>query len=144
MSSLKQASWAHGVGVQLGNSSWKAHRQGFGTTVTPTNETTTTGWVHIAIPTPVWLHGVQLKASTALVQVATGSAARITMVHVYDGEKKILDISSDITGPTQIPRFQVPGTPAIHVATEISMLVNFENTGPNAWCRLIGGGIDFV
>lgn len=143
MSSLAQASWAHGVGVQLENSSWKALRQGFGTTVTPSTGTTT-GWIHIAIPTPVWLHGVHLKALTALVQVATGSAARITLVHAYDGEKKILDTSSNITGPTQVPRFQIPGTPAIDFGTEISMLVEFDNTGPNAWCRLIGGGIDFV
>lgn len=132
----------HGVSVQLENPSWKALRQGFGTTVTPNQ--TLIGWVHIPIPTPTFLEGVKLKAQSALVQIATGSAARIALVHVHDGENMILDNAVNITGSTQTPGFQIPGTPAIAVGTVICLEVHFNNTGPDAWCRVVGGGILFV
>ena len=139
---MKKVSWIHGADVQLEDSSWKALPQAFSTTVRP--EKKLSGWIHIAIPTPVWLEGAKLKAQTAHVQVATG-AARISTIHVRDGELKILDIDSNITGPAKVPiSFEIPGTPAISVGTVISMLVDFVNGGPDAWVQVIGGGIDFV
>jgi hypothetical protein len=139
---LPQRSWIHGVNVQLENSSWKALRQGFGTFVTPS--ATLNGWIHIAIPTPVFLDGANLKAQLASVEVATGSAARIALVHAYDGTTKILDTTTNITGAIQAPTFTIPGTPTVDFGTVISMEVHFNNTGPDAWCRVSGGGIDFV
>jgi hypothetical protein len=142
MASLREKSWIHGVNVQLEGPSLKALRQGFGSTVMP--DQTLSGWVHIAIPTPAWLFGIHLKAQTAIVQVATGGAARISQIHVYDGETKILDINPNITGPTQMPSFPIPNTPDVDTGTVICMGVYFDNTGPDAWCRVIGGGIDFA
>ena len=142
MSTLREASWIHGVNVQLETSTWSALRQGYGTTVRP--DQNLNGWVHIAIPTPVWLEGANLKAQTALVQIATGSAANVTQIQAYDGEIRILHTTSSITGPTQIQRFPIPDTPTVSVGTVICMGVYFDNTGPDAWCRVIGGGIDFV
>jgi hypothetical protein len=142
MSTLGEQLWISGAGVQLETSSWKAVRQGFGTLVTP--DQTLVGWIHLAMPTPTFYGGVRLKAIVVLLQIATGSACHISNVDVWDGEHRILQTTSNITGPTQKPGFTIPGTPDVKFGITISMEVTFNNTGPDAWCRVIGGGFDFL
>ncbi len=143
MSIIKHASWIHGTVVELENSSWSAFRQGFYTTVRPSNETTS-GWVHFPIPTPVIVDGTRLKAQSAMVRFSTGSQASIGAVHVYDGEKKIADHNGrNYRGIHQFIRETVPGVPEVRWGTGISILVNFNGSGPDAFIQLISAGIDF-
>ncbi len=142
--SIKEASWVHGTSVQLESSSWSALRRGFWTTIRPSNESQS-GWVHFAIPTPVIIEGTRLKAGSALIRFKTGSRAKITNFHVYDGEKKIashdgLDLRGD---QLQTVRKDVPSDPQVLWGTGISLGLQFDGSGPDAWVALVSGGIDF-
>jgi hypothetical protein len=143
---IKQAAWTHGLGVELETPSWSAFRQGFYTTVRPSNESTF-GWVHFVIPTPVIVDGERLHAVTAWIRYATGSTAKITNFHVYDGEKKIADynglaLGNGGTGIVNESR-AVPGSPEVLWGTAISLGVQFSGNGPNDYVQFVSGGIDF-
>ena len=138
--SSKQSAWTHGTSVQFQNQSWavRAPRQGFGTTVTPSNEATS-GWVHFAIPTA----GVNLKTQLAMICFSTGSQASIGAVHVFDGENRILQKDSlNLKGPFHTE--PISNKPEVKLGTGISLQLNFNGTGPDAWIQLIGAGMEFV
>lgn len=144
MAPIKQASWTHGLGVQLENSSWSVLRQAFYSTVRPSNETTF-GWVHFAIPTPVIVDGARLKAVTAWIRCITGSGAKIMNFHVYDGENKIaefdgLDLGFLAPGTNSQT---IPNSPAVLWGSGISIGVQFDGDGPNDYCQFISAGIDY-
>jgi len=141
--SIKQAAWTHGLGIELESSSWSALRQGFFTTVRPSNEGTF-GWVHFVIPTPVIVDGIRLKAESAMIRFSTGSGAKITNFHVYDGEKKIAEYNGlSLAGNLQFVREAVPNNPQVLWGTAISLGVQFSGTGPNDYVQFISAGIDF-
>ena len=137
-----QASWTNGVDVALEANNLSALRQGFGTTLRP-SPGNTSGWVHFAIPTPVILNNVRVKAGQALVRFTTGPQGSIGAFHVYDGETKIAQENGlDLTGTLQVATQQL-GRPEVLWGTGISLLVNFSGTGPDAWVQVIAAGIDF-
>jgi hypothetical protein len=141
---IKEAAWVHGSSVHLESASWHALRQGYWTTVSPSFESTF-GWVHFAVPTPVIIDGVRLKAESALIRFKSGSRAKIRNFHIYDGEKKIashdgLNLRSD---QLQVVRKDVPGDPQVLWGTGISLGVEFDGNGPDAWVALVSAGIDF-
>ncbi|KAH8588711.1 hypothetical protein B0O99DRAFT_638420 [Bisporella sp. PMI_857] len=143
MATIKQAAWTHGIGVELESRSWSALRQGFYTTVRPSNEGTF-GWVHFAIPTPVIVDGTRLKAASAMIRFSTGSGAKVTRFHVFDGEKRIADHNElNLAGNLQFVRRDVPGDPEVLWGTVISLGVQFSGTGPNDYVQFISAGIDF-
>jgi hypothetical protein len=140
---LKHAAWIHGTSVELESKSWSALRQGFYTTLRPSNETTS-AWVHFAIPTPVIVNGVRLKAQSAMIRFTTGPQASIGAVHVYDGERKIAEHNgTNYRGALQFIREGIPNTPEVLWGTGISILVNCNGNGPDAYIQLISAGIDF-
>lgn len=137
-----QAFWTNGVDIALENRSWSTLRQGFGTFVRPSNESTS-GWVHFSIPTPVILSNVRVTAGQALVRFSTGPQAKIGAFHVYDGENKISEQNGLSLGGTLQVATQPLGRPQIFWGTGISLLLDFTGTGEDAWVQLIGAGIDF-
>jgi hypothetical protein len=140
---LKHAAWIHGTSVQLETPSWSALRQGFYTTVRPSNGPTSE-WVHFAIPTPVIINGVRSKAQSAMIRFTTGPQASIGAVHVYDGEKNIYEHNGvNYKGNLQFIREVIPGEPEVLWGTGISILINFNGKGNDAWIALISAGIDF-
>ena len=143
--SLKHAAWIHGTAVQFENQSWavRALRQGFYTTVTPSNEATS-GWVHFAIPTPVIVNNVRLKAQSAMIRFTTGPKASIGAVHVWDGETRIFNHDGvNHKGNLQFVREVIPGQPDVNWGTNISIFLKFDGGGADAWVQLISAGIDF-
>ena len=143
--SLKQAAWIHGTSVQFENKSWEVRslRQGFFATVVPSNENTS-GWVHFAIPTPVIVNNVRLKAQSAMIRFTTGPQASIGAVHVWDGETKLFEHNGvNYKGNLQFVREVIPGMPEVKWGVGISVLVNFNGRGPDAWIQLISAGVDF-
>jgi len=140
---IKQAAWTHGLSVELENRSWGALRQAFGTQIIPSNESTF-GWIHFAIPTPVIVDGARLKAVQAGIRFSTGSGAKITNFHVYDGENKIAEYNNiAYTGALQTQFQPVTGSPQIFWGTGISLGVRFDGTGSNDWVEVVSAGIDF-
>jgi hypothetical protein len=142
---LKHAAWIHGTSVQFENQSWavRALRQGAFTTVTPSNEATS-GWVHFAIPTPVIVNDVRLKAQSALIRFSTGPQASVGAVHVWDGETNIYERNGvNYKGNLQFIREVIPNQPEVKWGINISILLNFNGRGPDAWVQLISAGIDF-
>ena len=142
--SIKEAGWVHGTSVELEDPSWRALRQGFWTTVRP-GSGSNFGWVHFAVPTPVIADGVRLKAESGLVRFKTGSRARIRNFHVFDGEKRIADqnnlnLRSD---QLQLYRGDIPGDPRVLWGTGITLGVEFDGNGNDAWIALVSAGIDF-
>lgn len=141
--SIKHAAWTHGLGVELESRSWSALRQGFFTTVRPSNEGTF-GWVHFVIPTPVIVDGVRLKAESAMIRFSTGSTAKITNFHVYDGETKIAAYDGlSLSGGLQFVREAVPNHHQALWGTAISLGVQFSGTGASDYVQFISAGIDF-
>ncbi|KAF9346345.1 hypothetical protein BGX34_004024 [Mortierella sp. NVP85] len=140
---IKHAAWMHGLGLELESPSWKAVRQGYYTTVTPSHESQS-GWVHFVIPTPVIVDGVRLKTDSARVRFSTGAAARITNFHVFDGETKIRDNNSlSMTGKMQYLIEPLPKDHEVLWGTAICVGVKFDGTGPEAYVQFIAAGIDF-
>jgi hypothetical protein len=143
--SIKHAAWTHGTSVQFENHSWalRSLRQGFYTTVTPSNDVTS-GWVHFAIPTPVIVNGVRLKAESAMIRFTTGPQASIGAIHVWDGETKLYERNgTNYKGKNQFVREVISNRPEVKWGTGISVLVNFNGTGADAYVQLISAGIDF-
>lgn len=141
---LKHAAWIHGTSIEFENSSWAALalRQGFFTTVRPSNDTS--GWLHFAIPTPVIVNDVRLKAQSAMLRFSTGPKASIAAVHVYDGETKIYENNNaNYKGQLQFTRDVLNNQPEVKWGTGISILVNFSGRDSDAWIQLISAGIDF-
>jgi len=144
--SIKQAAWIHGTSVQLENSSWSnlALRQGFFTTLRPSNESTS-GWVHFAIPTPVIVNDARLRAHSALIRFTTGRQASIGAIHIFDGEKKIHERNGlNLQGTLQLVREPISKSQRVHWGTGVSILVNFNDGSSDAFIQLIGAGIDFI
>ncbi|KAG0086175.1 hypothetical protein BGZ93_007282 [Podila epicladia] len=141
--SIKHAAWTHGVGIELETRSWTALRQGFFSTVTPSYEGSF-GWVHFVIPTPVIVDGTRLKAESAMIRFSTGSTAKITNFHVYDGETKIAAYDGlSLEGNLQFVRQAVPNHHQVLWGTTITLGLQFSGTGPNDYVQLISAGIDF-
>ncbi|KAH8645879.1 hypothetical protein BGZ60DRAFT_570848 [Tricladium varicosporioides] len=141
--SIKHAAWTHGLGIELESVSWTALRQGFFTTVRPSNEGIF-GWVHFVIPTPVIVDGTRLKAESAMIRFSTGSGAKITNFHVYDGETKIANYNGlSLSGNLQFVREAVPDHHQVLWGTAISLGVQFSGNGPNDYVQFIAAGIDF-
>lgn len=140
---LKYASWIHGTSVQLQGGSWSVIRQGRFAVLRPSNDSTS-GWVHFAIPTPVILSDVRSRAQSAMIRFSTGPQASIGAVSVYDGEVLLWEHSGrDYKGYLQFVREVIPGSPEVLWGVGISILVNFQGNGPDAWIELISAGIDF-
>jgi hypothetical protein len=140
--SIKQASWTHGLGLELETPTWSALRQGFYTTVRP--DTKLFGWVHFVIPSPVIIDGNRLKAESAIVRFTTGPSAAITNFHVYDGEKIIAEYNGlSFTGNSVFLREAIPNNPQVFWGTAISIGVQFSGSGTGDYVQFIGAGIDF-
>lgn len=85
------ASWTHGSAVQPERQGFFVNvtRTGYGALFLSQNEPGKGGeWFHFAVPTPVIVDGKRTQVVKVLVRYATVQTAKITAVHLYDGEKK--------------------------------------------------------
>jgi len=144
---VTQSGWIHGTSLHLQDGSWSAHREGYWTTVRPSH-TSTSGWIHFAIPTPTIINNrtTLSRAGWAMLRFTTGPDATITSIHVYDGETKIKAWDSlSLKGTLKFWREEITNHPAVTWGTGISVGVKFARPhDPAAWIRLIGSGIDFI
>jgi hypothetical protein len=100
--------------------------------------------VHFVIPTPVIIDGTRLQAESAMLRFSTGTTAKITNFHVFDGETRIAEYNGlSLSGNLQFVRQTVPNHHKVLWGTAISVGVQFSGTGPNDYVQFIGAGIDF-
>ncbi len=145
---LAQAMWAHGHTMQIEvptniKSEWRA-----GFFIRVVGKPNTTNWFHFAIPTTVIVNDNRLAIDSAMVRFRSNSPqARVTNVHVYDGENRIAahDGLSLTPSPFNMQRFAVPGHPDVLFGVGISIGVSFTGTTDAAnTLEISSAGVDFL
>ncbi|HEX8473518.1 MAG TPA: DUF6623 family protein [Pyrinomonadaceae bacterium] len=139
--------WSHGHSMQIEfpdrvESVWRA---GFFIRVVP--RPNTDNWFHFAIPTPVIVDDNRLSVGSVLLRYRVGSAvARVTAVHVYDGEVIIASHNGLNLSPTTWgnPRFEVSGHPEIKWGLGISIGVNAGGGAGSRNMEFASAGCDFL
>ncbi len=124
-----QAYWVHGTAVQIEREGYFVTKQraGFGAIFRSHGAE----WFHFAIPTPVIVNGARSSLKKIFVLFKTEGTTKITNVHVYDGNSKIVafdNISLDgdhSTGIDQTNSWLVAASPQIKFGLGISINVNF-------------------
>ena len=146
--SRKHDMWTHASSVQIENRAWEAQalRRGRWTRVTPSGDDNW-GWFHFAIPTPVMVDNVPLKAQSALIRFSAGPQASIVHFQVWNAseEPAIFDKVVNFTSTGKPQNFPVPleYRPELIAGVGISIKVNFTRRDSDAWIELIGAGIRF-
>ena len=144
---LAHAMWTHGHSMQIEypdrvESVWSA---GFFIRVVP--RLNTGNWFHFAIPTPVIVDDNRLSVGSVLLRFRVDSAvARVTAVHVYDGEVKIVSHDGLNLAPTSwsTPRFDVPSHPEIKWGLGISIGVTVGGSAGSRNMEFASAGCDFL
>lgn len=143
---ISYASWIHGHSMQIEYpdriaSQWRA---GFGFTVE--GKPGTDNWFHFAIPTPVIIDDVRLRADSIMLRFSTASVdAFVRHVHIYDGET-VLAAHNDIylSGANPFVRLAVPGRPLMTWGIGISLGVGFGVEAMDHHMQFIAAGCDFT
>jgi hypothetical protein len=106
----------------------------------------TTNWFHFAIPTPVIIDDVRLRADKVLLRFTTGSVdAFVRHVHVYDGEKLIAEHNNvNLSKENPLAGFVVPDRPLILLGLGISIGVAFGVEMMDHHMDFIAAGCDFT
>lgn len=143
---ISYASWIHGHSMQVEYpdriaSEWRA---GFGITVE--GKPGTTNWFHFAIPTPVIIDDVRLRADKVMLRFKTGSVdAFVRHVHVYDGEKLIAAHNDvNLSKENLFVGFVVPDRPLVLWGLGISIGVGFGVEMMDHHMDFIAAGCDFT
>lgn len=143
---VSYASWIHGHSMQIEYpdriaSQW---RPGFGVFVE--GKPGTENWFHFAIPTPVIIDDVRLRADSVMLRFSTASAdAFVRDVHVYDGEIRIATHNNlNLSGANPFVRLAVPGRPHMALGLGISLGVGFGVEAMDHHMQFIAAGCDFV
>ena len=145
--SLAHAMWTHGhsMQVEFQDRVFSITRTGY--CVAVEGKPGSQNWFHFAVPTPVIVDDIRLKAQSVLIRFKCGSSdAYVNAVHVYDGEGKIAEFNSLSLNPTDwtVQRFVVPNPPAIQWGLGISIGVGFGVENMSHGILLSAAGCDFL
>jgi len=148
--------WIHGVNVQIeksfgndkvGDPIQEIRRYSGGTVVR--QDGGTSNWFHFAIPTPTVLDSDQLvKLKEVYVKANIGENVRVTHLHVWDGDEKILSKDNlSISGQTIDPGNFVHQLPKqkVYWGLVVSLGVTFiKGQLSTQEIRLVGAGVRFI
>lgn len=147
----------HGVNVHIDYSKCEVERNGFSSTIRPSNTDCGAIWAHFAIPTPVIVNDQRLRCNKAVIRFQSGHDTRIGAIHIFDGENPIAMFNDlNFGGPLQDAALQISDLPEIRWGINISLNIcyNFMPSGvtgkkllisPNNHCIVIFGvAIEFV
>lgn len=121
------ANWVHGNAVTVETpENVRVHRpQGSGTLIDL--EVGTATWFHIAIPTPVIVRDVRMRAQRFFLLASMASEPTITDVHLYDGVHRIHQVVTSLRGShselSNSNTFTLPAPRAVQWGTSISFRV---------------------
>jgi hypothetical protein len=138
---ISQAMWVHGHALQPENPALTVGRVGGAGQL---RRTGTSGWFHLAVPTPVIVTDIRLRAAAAMVFFSSGNQGIIHNLHVWDGNTRIsANDNLNLSGTNQFSRFGLP-TPAVNYGIGISIFASLGTDPANAWIDIHSAGVDFV
>jgi hypothetical protein len=143
---ISYASWIHGHSMQIEYPDRIASMRRAGFSIDVEGKPGTTNWFHFAIPTPVIIDDVRLRADKVLLRFTTGSVdAFVRHVHVYDGEKLIAEHNNvNLSKENPLAGFVVPDRPLILLGLGISIGVAFGVEMMDHHMDFIAAGCDFT
>jgi hypothetical protein len=143
---IPYASWIHGHSMQIEYPDRVPYQRRTGMSFDLEGQPGTDNWFHFAIPTPVIVNDVRLRASSILLSFRTLSDdAWVQHVHVYDGPRRIAQFD-DVNLRLEQPlwRRDLPDRPAMGLGLGISLGVAFGVEPMDHHMEFIAAGCDFV
>jgi len=143
---ISYASWIHGHSMQIEYPDRIAYQRRTGMSFDIEGQPGTDNWFHFAIPTPVIVNDVRLRASTVLFCFKTYSVdAFVRDVHIYDGVFRIAEFNNiNLSMDQPSVRLDVPGKPAMGWGLGISLGVGFGVEAMDHRMEFFAAGCDFV
>ncbi len=143
---IAYASWIHGHSMQIEYPDQLASQWRAGFSITVEGKPGTNNWFHFAIPTPVIINDVRLRADSVMLSFRTSSVDAIVRdVHVYDGSTVIAAHNNiKLTKENLFVRLMIPDRPEIWVALGISIGVSFGVEMMDHHMEFIAAGCDFM
>ena len=142
---VSYASWIHGHSMQIEYPELlvRVERDGWGTVVE--GKPGAINWFHFAIPTPVIINDVRLRAHSVLLSFDAESDAFVRDVHVWYSSDKRAVFDNIYLAPGQpAERLILPGTPTMGFGLGISVGVGFGVEPKNHSMTFYAAGCDFV
>jgi hypothetical protein len=143
---ISYASWIHGHSMQIEYPDRVPYQRRTGMSFDIEGQPGTDNWFHFAIPTPVIINDVRLRAVRVMLSFKTFSIdAFVQHVHVYDGRYRIAqfnDINLSMDQPAV--RLEMPERPAMGWGLGISLGVGFGVEPMDHHMEFYTAGCDFV
>jgi len=143
---IAHAMWIHGHSMQIEYPERVASQWRAGFSFTVEGKPNSTNWFHFAIPTPVIVNDVRLRADSVMLRFKTSSVdAWVRDVHVCDGERMIaahdgVNLSKDHL----FERFMIPDRPEVLWGIGISIGVSCGVEMMDHHMEFIAAGCDFM
>jgi hypothetical protein len=143
---ISYASWIHGHSMQIEYPDRLAEQHPMGFHMHVEGKPGTVNWFHFAIPTPVIINDVRLRADAVIVNFETGSADAIVRdVHIYDGDVGVVEHNGvNLTGQNWFYRFEIPTRPEMWQGIGVSIGVAFGIEAMAHWMDFASAGCDFT
>jgi hypothetical protein len=143
---IPYASWIHGHSMQIEYPDRIAYQRRAGFSINVEGKPGTNNWFHFAIPTPVIIDDVRLRADAVLLRFKTGSVdAFVRDVHVYDGERLIAAHNDvNLSKENWFVKLVVPDRPHVLWGLGISLGVGFGVEMMDHHMDFIAAGCDFT
>ena len=144
--SVSYASWIHGHSMQIEYPERISNMYRAGFCIHVEGWPGTSNWFHFAIPTPVIINDVRLRADSVMLNFKTGSTdAYVKDVHVYDGDSLIVEHNDiNLSEQNDLLRLLIPDRPYVHLGLGISIGVEFGLEKKDHSMEFIAAGCDFV
>ena len=143
---IAHAMWIHGHSMQIEYPDRVASQWRAGFSFTVEGKPNSTNWFHFAIPTPVIVNDVRLRADSVMLRFKTSSVdAWVRDVHACDGERMIaahdgVNLSKDHL----FERFMIPDRPEVLWGIGISIGVSCGVEMMDHHMEFIAAGCDFM
>ena len=143
---ISHASWIHGHSMQIEYPDRIASERRTGFSLNLEGKPGSSNWFHFAIPTPVIIDDVRLRADSIMLRFKTGSVdAFVRDVHVYDGERLIAAHNGvNLSKDNFFVRLVVPDRPEMLWGLGISIGVGFGVEMMDHHIEFFAAGCDFV
>jgi len=143
---IAHAMWIHGNSLQIEYPDRVASERRTGFSGNIEGKLNSTNWFHFAIPTPVIVDDVRLRADSVMLRFKTYSVdAWVRDVHVYDGEKLIAAHNNvKLSKEHLFERFVVPDKPEVQWGIGISIGVACGVESMDHHMEFFAAGCDFT
>jgi hypothetical protein len=143
---IAYASWIHGHSMQIEYPDRLVSQRRAGFSFTVEGKPGTINWFHFAIPTPVIINDVRLRADSVMLCFRTGSVDAIVRdVHVYDGNNLIaVHDNVRLSKENLFVRLMIPDRPEMWLALGISIGVSFGVEMMDHHMEFIAAGCDLM